>query len=186
MFGWLLAGFAVWWLFLRQGASGMAAQGNISSMSVDGVAMGTHGKPKFPGDPVTVNVAFTGLTKNYQGAGITWGYRIRLVTETSGAVPFQFQTDGPAVSGPFNTLAFSTIGPYNMPTSAPGGLYSVTAFLQAEGSSPTGEPTGVFADIPGAQATHVDAISLQVSGAAVPSGSISSVDVAQLVRDMRL
>lgn len=178
---WIALGALALWLFSRRSApTAMGARGSIQSISVDGVPMGLHGVTKSLGSAVNVQVGFTGLTKDFQGRGITWRYKIRLFVATTGAIPYQFQIDGTPINGDYNLVTFNTVV-FNVPMSIGGGLYSVTAFLQAEGSTATGTGTGTFSDIPGVSLIHPDAINLVVSGAAIPAGSIQSVNVAQAI-----
>ena len=164
-------------LLLRPRVAVGQGQGPATPMgSLGQVDMGAHQVPKSPGGSAIGSVNFTGMTTNFLGAGIAWPYRIRLEMQ-SGA--FIFQVLGARLSTPFNTPELRNI-PFNIPTNAPLGLYAATAFLQADGSDAVGNPNGIPADIPGAIMTHFAAvIVVAASGAAIPAGSIGSVNVSQ-------
>lgn len=178
-FAWVAVGALVLWMFFRPKATS-TAQGSIQSIQVDGAPMGSHAVPKVAGGSWGATLGVTGLTKNFQGTGITWRYNSRLVVQQAGIFSWEMGPGGP-VTIPFNTSQ-SIVRVGGIPTNALPGLYSVTAFLQAEGSDASGNPTGIFADIPGASFTHPNAISIgAAAGPAVPAGSVFSVDVAQAI-----
>ena len=176
---WVAVGAVVLWFFFRPKAT-PTAQGSIHSIQVDGAPMGSHAVPKVAGGSIFATMGVTGLTKNFQGTGIAWRYQVRLVIQQEGVFFWTIGPGGP-VSIPFNTNQSLTLSGA-VPAATPSGLYSVTAVLQAEGSTATGAPTGTFADIPGAFFTHPNAISVgAAAGPAVPAGSVFSVDVAQAI-----
>ena len=176
---WIALGAVVLWFFFRPKTT-PTAQGSIHSIQVDGAPMGSHAVPKVAGGSIFVTMGVTGLTKNFQGTGIAWRYQVRLVIQQGVVFSWTIGPGGP-VSIPFNANQSLTLSGA-VPAVTPSGLYSVTAFLQAEGSSSTGTPTGTFADIPGASFTHPNAISVgAAAGPAVPAGSVFSVDVAQAI-----
>ena len=180
---WVGLGALVLWLVTKKPSPPAgAAQGKISSLSIDGIPMGAHLVAKTPtNNGLTVTVAWTGATKNFQGVGISWKYNFRYVIQQGST--FSFAEESGIITAPY-LVAQSTARAMTIPTVAPAGIYSVTVFLQAEGSDATGTPTGVFTDIPGAFFTHLNAISYTTpptSGPAVPEGAIGSVDVAQAI-----
>mgnify|MGYP001598281357 CR=1 FL=1 len=176
---WVAIGAVVLWMFFRPKAT-PTAQGSIQSIQIDGAPMGSHAVPKVAGGTVQATMGVTGLTKNFQGIGITWRYQVRLVIQQEGVFFWTIGPGGP-VSIPFNTNQ-SVIVIGAVPANTPSGLYSVTAVLLAEDSTANGAPTGTFSNIPGAFFTHPNAISVgAAAGPAVPAGSVFSVDVAQAI-----
>ena len=175
---WVAIGAVVLWMFFRPKAT-TTAQGAIHSIQVDGAPMGSHAIAKVAGLSMGTTTGFTGLTKNFQGVGIAWRYRPRIVVQQGGI--FSWTVTGGPASYPYNVPS-SLVNVFGIPAEAPAGLYAVTVFLQAEGSTATGTPTGTFADIPGASFTHPNAINIgAAAGPAVPAGSVFSVDVAQAI-----
>ena len=148
--------------------------------SLSQVDMGSHQVQKVEGNLVTVTIGWTGMTKNFAGAGISWPYRLRFTINLT-ANNFQIVS---AVFGqqtaPFG-VAQTSVLTATIPLGAPTGLYNVTAFLQANPSDASGNPdTSSFQDIPGAVLTHASAINVvAATGAAVPAGIIGAVDVSQ-------
>ena len=168
-------------LLLRPRASVGQGQGPATPMGSLGQAdMGMHLAVKTPGSSGVITINWTGLTRDSRGVGISWRYKLRAVFNGAAVANFTFNS---AVSlpilSPFNLAVVNTLG-YTVPLNATVDDYNVTVFLQGEGSDAGGNPTGVFTDIPGAFLTHFNAITLPLAaGAAVPAGSIGSVNVSQ-------
>mgnify|MGYP001568287880 CR=1 FL=1 len=167
-------------LLLRPRVAVGQGQGPATPMgSLGQVDMGAHAVPKSAGGSTTVTIGWTGATKSFAGAGISWQYRLRFTIDRASdgfnidSVVFGQQT------APFNVPQSSFISRV-IPAGAPLGLYNVTAFLQAQNSDAVGNPDGTWADIPGAALTHSGAINVvAAAGAAIPAGSIGSVNVSQ-------
>lgn len=177
VWGWIAIAIGAF-LLLKPKAS--VAQGRVTPMgSLSQVDMGTHQVQKKEGDPATVTINWTGATKNFAGAGISWVYRLRFnVDRASDSFRILSMVFGQQTAG-FNVAQSSFLN-VTIPLGAPTGLYNVVAFLQAQNSDPAGNPDGTWADIPGATLTHANAINVVVAaGAAVPAGSIGSIDVSQ-------
>ena len=180
----VVAAFALWLLFKEHKHSATGAQGRITSMRVDGVPMGFHGSTniKAPNGEGTIIVTWSVSTKDFQGNGIRWNYKLRFMVQQGSAFSFESLPSQIFAMNFLATLSHSF--PYTVHAAAPGGLYSVTAFLQAEGSNAAGAPTGEFADIPGVTLTHTDAINVVLpptAGPVTPQGAIGTVDVAQAI-----
>ena len=182
-----IVGLVLWLVGKDKFKIRLGAQGKLHSLVVDGAGMGEHQVVKAPGAAGTITVVFSGATRDFQGVGITWSYRVRLVVQHSVGGTFSWEP----LSGDIFSVGFleasSPTYSYTVPDVAPAGLYSVTAFLQAQESDTIGNPTGVFTDIPGVSMTHPNAINVVTtpapppSGPVTPEGGIGTVDVAQAI-----
>mgnify|MGYP001581389129 CR=1 FL=1 len=145
--------------------------------SLNQVDMGSHQVQKVQGSTATVTIGWTGETKSFTGAGITWSYRLRfeIYQGTFDLLSMVFgQQTAPYL------VAQSSFLNVTIPASAPLGLYDIIAYLQAEGSDATGKGNGTWSDI--RTLNHVSAMNVvAAAGAAVPAGSIGSVDVSQAI-----
>ena len=179
-----LAALSIWWFFLRN-KSGNLAQGRIMGLAVDGAAMGAHLVPKIPGALLTARVAWTGATKNMNGQGITWVYRVAMFYSTVRTGQFAVRI-GASINAPFvevQTTKFDIDLPTTLINSD---IISVKAVLQAAESDAEGNPrAGVFQPIPGAQLEHPNAAVIRVGGPVQPAGGIGSVEVSQDILGLR-
>ena len=179
VWGWIAIAIGAFLLLKPKATVGQGGGPAPPMGSLSQVSMGTHQVSKSEGDPATVTIGWTGTTKSFTGAGISWSYGLRFTIDRAAdnfnilSMVFGQQT---APSGVAQTSFLNV----TIPLGAPTGLYNVTAFLQAEGSDAAGNPNGTWNDIPGAVLAHPNAINIVAkTGAAIPAGSIGSVNVAQ-------
>ena len=175
-----VAGLVVWLVASGKLKAKLGTRGRITNMQVDGLPMRSHGVAKTPGATGTITVTWSTSTTDFQGVGVsTWAYRLRFVIQQGNIFSWGF-TD-PTVFRMGNLESKTATFGYTVPGVAPGGLYSVTAFLEAEGSNDQGVASGPFADIPGVTLTHSNAINVVTTGPVTPQGAIGTVDVAQAI-----
>lgn len=171
-----IGGVALWLLSRAKGTAG-AAQGRIVGLSMDGVPMGAHLTSKEPGATVTVSVQMVNATRDFRAVLISWPFKVLFQLVDPAFVTSAFSPEGMVTAG--GTSGF--LASLTIPASAfDGKIYGVRAVLMAATSGPTGLPTTTFSQV--AELTHSNAVKVTIpTGFATPSGSISTVDVAQVI-----
>lgn len=177
----LILGLILAVLVLVKKTGATAAQGlggAIQDIRLDGVRMGTHHVAKAPGATASVSFQWTGTTKDFQGLGRIWNYRFSVfLTNSSGGSVAQFLSPTFASISPDvpNAGAATLTVPAN---AVAGTLYGVRVVLEAATSNSQGTPTTTFVGVE--TKLHIDAVQVQaLTGAAVPGGTLGTVNVSQ-------
>ena len=180
---WALLGLALAVvLALLKPKSTIQLGGRIVGMALDGDAsMWAHLLSKTPGATIMAVANVVGATRDFQGALIPWPYLVQAsIIDPVTGLAVATGSSPKAVGNPSVTTQY-VVGSLAVPAAALGGkVYDVSVTLFADASDASGAATGVPAAI--ATLRHVNAIQVApLTGPAVPSGSISVVDVAQAI-----
>ena len=165
----------------------MYPAGQIQGMQIDGVSMGAHQARKAHGSTVIIDVTFAGATRDSNGVGIPWDYRVGVALYVAGTQQLVAATLGPRTTAAYLVSIPQSISSLANPTvTIPAGfdnlLLDVRATLDVAVSDATGGRTAAMVTLPG-DTPHLNAIlvtpAAPAPGPAVPGGGIGTVDVSQ-------